>query len=149
VVLDYSYGTTSFVMPSVLAKLGTEVLALNPYASTSQAAAFDATEHAAHVARLVVASGAHLGAVLDPDGERLNLVDDSGHVLSNDEALLAILTMIMGRTPDAVVALPVAVSRVAERLVEAPRADGAVLASGDVHTTAWAARASCSATSRD
>ena len=118
VVLDYSYGTTSFVMPSVLAKLGAEVLALNPYASTAQAAAFDATEHAAHVARLVVASGAHLGAVLDPDGERLNLVDDSGHVLSNDEALLAILTMVMDRTADAVVALPVAVSRVAERLVE-------------------------------
>ena len=118
VVLDYSYGTTSFVMPSVLAKLGAEVLALNPYASTSQAAAFDARDHAAQVAKLVVASGAHLGAVLDPDGERLTLVDDSGHALTNDEALLSILTLVMERTPHAVVALPVAVSRVAERLVE-------------------------------
>lgn len=118
IVLDHSYGTTSFVMPSVLAKLGAEVLALNPYASTAQAAAFNAADHAAQVARLVVASGAHLGAVLDPDGERLMLVDDSGHALTNDEALLAMLTLVMARQTDAVVALPVAVSRVAERLVE-------------------------------
>src|SRR6202035_3871801 len=31
VVLDYSYGAASIVMPSVLGKLGTEVLAVNPY----------------------------------------------------------------------------------------------------------------------
>jgi len=118
VVLDYSYGTTSFVMPSVLAKLGADVLALNPFASTAQAVAFDAADHAGQVAKLVVASGAQLGAVLDPDGERLTLVDDSGHVLTNDEALLTILTLVTNGRPDSVVALPVAVSRVAERLVE-------------------------------
>jgi mannose-1-phosphate guanylyltransferase/phosphomannomutase len=119
IVVDYAYGTTSFVMPSVLAKLGAEVLARNPYASTSQAATFNARAHAIEVARLVEVSGAHLGAVLDPDGERLTLVDDSGHVLSNDEALLSLLTLITERTPHATVALPVAVSRVAERLVDA------------------------------
>ena len=119
IVLDYSYGTASFTMPSVLAKLGAEVLAINPYASTSQAVAFDARSHAIEVARLVEVSGAHLGAVLDPDGERLTLVDDSGHVLTNDEALLAILSMVMARHPGAAVALPVAISRVAERLVDA------------------------------
>ncbi len=35
--LDYAYGAASFVMPNVLAKLGAEVLAVNPYASTRQA----------------------------------------------------------------------------------------------------------------
>ncbi len=119
VVLDYSYGTTSFAMPSVLAKLGAEVLAYNPYASTAQAATFDAREHAEQVARLVGASGAHIGAVLDPDGERLTLVDDSGHVLSNDEALLAILTLVTEQKAPGAVALPVAVSRVAELMIDA------------------------------
>ena len=33
-VIDYGYGATSFVMPNVLAKLGADVLAVNPYAST-------------------------------------------------------------------------------------------------------------------
>jgi len=54
---------------------------------------------------------------MDPDGERLTLIDDSGHALSNDECLLALLTLITEARPGAVVALPVAVSRVAERLV--------------------------------
>jgi len=117
VVLDYSYGTASFAMPSVLAKLGAEVLANNPYASTLGAAAFDARERAQTVSRLVDASGAHVGAVLDPSGERLTLVDDSGHVLTNDEALLALLTLVCRGADAPVVALPVAVSRVAERIV--------------------------------
>ena len=117
VVIDYSYGTTSFVMPSVLAKLGAEVLANNPYASTSAAAESDSDQRALNVSRLVSASGAHLGAVLDPDGERLTLVDDSGHVLGHDEALLTILTLLCEQQQAPTVALPVAVSRVAEAIV--------------------------------
>ena len=34
VVVDYAYGSTSFVMPNVLAKLGADILGVNPYAST-------------------------------------------------------------------------------------------------------------------
>ena len=34
-VLDYSFGTTSFVMPNLLAKLEAEVLVVNPYANTA------------------------------------------------------------------------------------------------------------------
>ena len=34
-VLDYAFGTASFVMPNVLAKLGADVLVINPNVSTS------------------------------------------------------------------------------------------------------------------
>ena len=34
IVLDYSFGAASIVMPSLLTKLGAEVLAVNPFAST-------------------------------------------------------------------------------------------------------------------
>ena len=37
VVLDYSFGAAASVMPSVLAKIGAEVLSVNPYASTAYA----------------------------------------------------------------------------------------------------------------
>src|SRR4051795_6129967 len=69
VVVDYAYGTTSFVMPNVLAKLGADVLSVNPFASTAGAAAFDVGAHAARVADYVRAASARLGAVFDPDGE--------------------------------------------------------------------------------
>ncbi|MGI8753134.1 MAG: sugar phosphate nucleotidyltransferase [Acidimicrobiales bacterium] len=126
VVLDYAYGAASFVMPNVLAKLGADVLSVNPYASTRQALSFDRFEHAARVAELVRASGAQLGAVIDSDGEHLTLVDDDGHVLSDTEGLMAVLRLVLaqelGNSPTVV--LPVAIGRE----VEAMCADaGAVL----------------------
>ena len=45
-VLDYGFGTASLVMPSVLAKLGSEVLALNPLMSTVGVIGFDRQVHA-------------------------------------------------------------------------------------------------------
>ncbi|MGH9115455.1 MAG: sugar phosphate nucleotidyltransferase, partial [Acidimicrobiales bacterium] len=91
VVLDYAYGAASFVMPNVLSKLGAEVLSVNPYASTRQSLTFDRFEHAAKVSELVRASGAHLGAVIDTDGEYMTFVDDTGHILTDDEGLMALL----------------------------------------------------------
>jgi mannose-1-phosphate guanylyltransferase/phosphomannomutase len=116
VVLDYAFGTTAFVMPNVLSKVGADVLSVNPYASTAGAAAFDVDVQARHVAELVRTAKAHLGAVIDPDGERVTLIDDEGHVLSNDEALLGLLTLVTSTRDHARVALPVSVSSQAERI---------------------------------
>ena len=116
VVVDYAYGSTSFLMPNVLSKLGADVLSVNPYASTAGAAAFVPEAHAARVANLVRTANANLGAVLDPDGEHITLVDDEGHVLSNDEALLAIVGLVTSVHEHARVALPVAASRAAEQI---------------------------------
>ncbi|MDQ6853945.1 MAG: mannose-1-phosphate guanyltransferase, partial [Actinomycetota bacterium] len=118
VVLDYSYGAASIVMPSVLAKTGAEVLAVNPYASTASATAA-LEERSARVSRLsdlVLASGSHIGVAMDPDGETATIIDDEGHALTNDQALLALLSLVTEAKRGARVALPVAVSRVAERI---------------------------------
>ena len=120
VVVDYSYGSTSFVMANVFSKLGAEVLAVNPYVSTQGVVEFDREAHAAQVGNLVRASGANLGAVIDPSGERLTLIDDRGHVLSTNEALLAMLTLVRSRIQGDRVALPVSVTMwAAEILAEA------------------------------
>ena len=115
-VLDYSFGTASFVMPNLLSKLEAEVLVVNPYANTAGAATFDRQASAARVSDLVRASGANLGAVLDPGGEHLTIVDNEGHSLSDDEALLLLLTLVTAAHPGEPVALPVAVSRAAEEI---------------------------------
>jgi mannose-1-phosphate guanylyltransferase/phosphomannomutase len=115
-VLDYSFGSTSFVMPNLLAKLEAEVLVVNPYANTANALTFDRVASGRRVAELVVASGAHLGAVLDPGGEYVTMVDDTGRALSNEEALLVLLTLVTAANPGGRVALPVAASRAAEEI---------------------------------
>jgi mannose-1-phosphate guanylyltransferase/phosphomannomutase len=119
VVVDYGYGSTSFVMPNVLAKMGADVLGVNPYATTVGAMSYDAQVHAIQVAALVVASGAQLGAVIDPDGEHLHLVDDTGRILTHTQALLALLSLVVDRLVGDHVALPVATTSHAATIVEA------------------------------
>ena len=107
VVIDYGYGSTSFVMPNLLAKLGADVLAVNPYASTAGILEYDPKSHAENVAALVRTSGAHVGAAIDPDGEHLTIIDDEGHVLTHTEALLALLVLVGDHLLGDRVALPV------------------------------------------
>lgn len=118
-VVDYGYGANAFVMPNVFSKLNADVLGVNPYASTRQRIAADRGEAEANVSRLVKASGAHLGALMDADGEHLTLVDDSGRVLTADEARLAFVSLVSGHMMGNRIALPVNVSSVADQLAAA------------------------------
>jgi len=93
-------------MPNVLANLNADVLGVNPYASTAGRLASDPKTAADRVAALVRASGAHLGALLDPDGERLTIVDDEGGVLTDTEALLVFLDLVRAHLLGDRVALP-------------------------------------------
>jgi mannose-1-phosphate guanylyltransferase/phosphomannomutase len=106
-VLDYAFGTTSFVMPNVLAKLGAEVLVMNPHVSTPGVLSFDRAVHSSRVGELVRSSGAHLGAMFDPDGEQLTLVDDRGTVLSDDQALCLMVKLVTADLPGRPIAVPV------------------------------------------
>jgi mannose-1-phosphate guanylyltransferase/phosphomannomutase len=117
VVIDYAYGSVSFAMPNVLSKLGLEVLAVNPFASTAGVIRDHMHEHAENVAELVRSSGAHIGGVIDPDGERLILIDDTGHVLTDTESMLALISLLGGKILGDKVALPVSVPDVAASLV--------------------------------
>ena len=117
-VIDYSFGSVSVVLPSVLAKIGAEVLAVNPFASTAAAtaAAEDPEPRLERLSDLVRTSGATLGMMLGPDGELARLVDDEGHVLSDREVLLALVTLVSRAHPGSRIALPVSVTQAAERI---------------------------------
>jgi len=118
-VLDYAYGTASLLMPNVLAKLGADVLVVNPLVSTAGMLGFDRQKSAARLSELVRSSGAHLGAVIGADGEQLTLVDDTGVVLSDGEALLAVARLVAETEPGARVAVPVSATwRLNEVLAE-------------------------------
>jgi mannose-1-phosphate guanylyltransferase/phosphomannomutase len=117
-VLDYAYGAASFVMPNVLAKLGADVLAVNPHVSTVGAMSFDRDRHADRLSALVRSSGANLGAVIDPDGEQLTLVDDQGRVLTDEQALLALVRLVASEDAPRTIAVPVSASREVDRIAE-------------------------------
>lgn len=117
VVVDYSYGAASFAMPNILAKLGADVLAVNPFASTRGVMGWDRDAHAESVAGLVRASAATVGAVIDPGGECLTLIDDSGRVLTDDEALLAFVVLVSEQLRDGrCIAVPLSATGHVDRL---------------------------------
>jgi mannose-1-phosphate guanylyltransferase/phosphomannomutase len=146
IVLDLAYGATSLVLPSVLAKIGADVLVVNPYTATSAAATFDAAAHAANVASMVRSSAADLGAVLSPDGERILLVDDHGHVLSGEQTQLAFVSVACerGTGPIALpVDTPAGASAIAEKagldIVWTKRSASSLLEAGYTATASLAA----------
>ena len=118
-VVDYSFGATSLVMPTLLGKLGADVLAVNPYVSTSDRVAFDIEAASQRVSGLVRASGANLGAIIDADGERLTLIDNEGHVLNHTEALLVFVDLVCDHLLGDVIALPVNITQKATEIAEA------------------------------
>jgi mannose-1-phosphate guanylyltransferase/phosphomannomutase len=109
-VLDLSYGAASFVMPNLLSKVGADVLSINPYAQTPGMIAIDTAVSEARVAEAVRGSGADLGAVIDPGGERLTLIDGRGRVMSDDEAIFAFIALGAEAGDIGKVALPVTAS---------------------------------------
>jgi mannose-1-phosphate guanylyltransferase/phosphomannomutase len=109
-VLDLSYGAASLVMPNLLAKVGADVLSINPYAQTPGMISVDPAVSEARVAEAVRGSGADLGVVIDAGGERLTLIDGTGRVLSDDEAIMAFLELSTKAGVTGRVALPVTAS---------------------------------------
>jgi mannose-1-phosphate guanylyltransferase/phosphomannomutase len=122
-VLDLSYGAASFVMPNLLSKVQADVLSINPFAQTPGMISVDPVSSAARVVRSVRASGADLGAVIDAGGEHLTLVDGTGRVLTDDEALMVFLDLMTAGSDPVRVALPATVSHRAYRLCAARRAE--------------------------
>ena len=127
IVLDYSYGAASIVMPSVLAKLGAEVLAVNPFASTVPRSLGDPEEQvAAHRV-----AGARVGerARLRARARRRAGHDHRrrGHVVaSRSGAAGARACSLPSGYPGARIALPVSVTQEADasRSSTAPRSCG-------------------------
>jgi mannose-1-phosphate guanylyltransferase/phosphomannomutase len=118
IVLDYSYSAVSLAMPAVLAKAGADVLAINPFAATAVAErdASDLASRTQRVSDLVVASAADLGVCFDPSGETATLVDECGRVLTTEDALLVLVTLVAQAHPGVRIGLPVSASREAERI---------------------------------
>ena len=119
VVLDYSFGAASLALPAVLAKVGADVLAVNPFAAT-RPSSLGLDQREARVARigtLVRSSGSDLGMLIDPAGETCALVDGSGRALDANQALGALLRLLVEARPGIRVALPVSATRVAADIV--------------------------------
>src|SRR5437764_3788188 len=120
-VVDYAFGAMSLTGLGILGRLGVDLLAVNATLDEERvllSEGSDVAEHLEQLQRLVRASGAGLGVLFDPAGERIRLVDETGRVLSLAQALLTLISLVARSTPYPRVAVPVATSRQAEEIVK-------------------------------
>jgi mannose-1-phosphate guanylyltransferase/phosphomannomutase len=118
VVLDCADGTAALVLPALLGPIGVDVLTLNNRLS-EEAPTQTLAELRAGMQRLaeqVASSRAAFGVRFDQVGERIQVVDDKGAMISEDRALLVVLDLIAAERRTGRVALPVTTTRVAEQV---------------------------------
>ncbi|MDH7499255.1 MAG: nucleotidyltransferase, partial [candidate division NC10 bacterium] len=118
IVMDYSYGSSSTIFPSLLGDLGCEVIALNAYMDeTKITKTADEFRHSLQqLAEIVRTLNADLGIMLDTGAEKIFLVDDKGDILSDDLALSLITLLVMRTHPKGLIGIPVVASSVIEEL---------------------------------
>jgi mannose-1-phosphate guanylyltransferase/phosphomannomutase len=118
-VVDYSFGSTSLTGPQVMGHLGVEILAINGVLDPDRVvlSTRQIDGHLDGLRRLVRASGAEVGAMLDSTGERLRLVDGAARVIGGRAALLALVSLVARSSRAPRIALPVSTTRVAETIV--------------------------------
>jgi mannose-1-phosphate guanylyltransferase / phosphomannomutase len=118
IVLDCAGGVTSLVLPTLLGKIGVDVLLRNgrlDEAHPTETLA-DRMRDLQVLGDLVSSSRAAFGVRFDPVGERISLVNENGELISDDRALLVVLDLVAAERRGGRVALPVNTTRVAEQV---------------------------------
>jgi len=111
VVVNYDPELLGFLLPALLEALRCELVA-----STEM------LESAGRFGEVVREQGADLGAVLDPSGEELVIIDEQGRVVEKDRFLALLSLMVLHANRGAALALPVTAP---ESVVELVRRQGA------------------------
>ncbi|MDR3707939.1 MAG: sugar phosphate nucleotidyltransferase [Capsulimonadaceae bacterium] len=109
VVVDYAYSPLSGILPQMLGQLGIETIALNAYTDGKKAPRTHADREILikTLSEIVLTLKADVGVQLAADGERLTLVDETGHVFSGNELLSALALLSVRSMPGSQIALPV------------------------------------------
>lgn len=117
-VVDYAYATASLFLPTILSRLGCNVVALNAgLDETKMSISAAEFEHA--IKQLALISGslqADMGVRLDVGGEKIFVVDDRGNVLPGTTALAALSTLALAANEGGTIAVPINQPRIFEEI---------------------------------
>ena len=119
IVVDYGYSAASLVLPLVLGPLGVEAVAAHAFAPDgARGTAASLRGLIGQTKKLVGAVGADLGVVFDRAAERLYLIDESGHEIPVEQALLLFLRLIGSNGRRGKLAFPVTVTSQVDQIVK-------------------------------
>lgn len=122
-VVDYAFSSTSQVLSDILQSLGVSTTPLgarvDPAYISLERAVFQ--EEQRRLAVIVQALGGDFGVRLDVGGEKIFLADDRGQLAPDAVTCAAMVELAMRSAPGSVVAIPVTLSSVFERIARRHR----------------------------
>ncbi|HOO55906.1 MAG TPA: sugar phosphate nucleotidyltransferase [bacterium] len=98
-VIDYSHGSLSQLLPRVLSRLGVDAVSVNSYIDPNtnpRASALD-PQGLKQLSKIVKSLNADLGVLVDGESEKISLVDSKGRSIVA-ERLLALMIELVART---------------------------------------------------
>ena len=120
IVVDYASSNAVPFLGSILRQLEIDVVELN--ANIDEERLFQTADQfnagMQRLAAIVPVMNADLGVRIDSGGERVFVVDDTGHRLTNIELLAALTSLVLEANPGSEVAVPVTAPRLFERVAE-------------------------------
>jgi mannose-1-phosphate guanylyltransferase / phosphomannomutase len=125
VVIDFAFGSTTEVFPTLLGALDVELVGLNAYPVPGRPSRTD-TEFQGALTRLggiVRSIGADLGLWIDPGGEVLRVVDDAGRPISPEQTQAVIAQLAVEQLGVTRAAIPVTSAAAVAQLIRAGGAE--------------------------
>jgi len=123
IVVDFNYSPTSQILPLILNGLGCNVIALNAYVDEGRGGRRVLDKEAAliQLSKIVNSLDAQAGFWLDPTGDAITLLDETGRILNGVEllTLFAYLTLKSGQK--GVIAVPVQAPATIEQMADLKR----------------------------
>jgi mannose-1-phosphate guanylyltransferase / phosphomannomutase len=119
VVADFTFGRVASVFPQALGRLGCDVIAINAFVDPTRSPKTKESRDALlpNLCSIVRTLDADVGVMFENDGERLTIVDETGHVIQGDD-LLSLFAVMVARTRErARIAVPVTAPARIEQLV--------------------------------
>ncbi len=126
-VVDYSHGSTTQLLPDIFERLGCEVIVLNtsPDDELSSRSQDALDKDKQRLATISSALHTDMGIRIDPSGESISVVDDRGRILDGVKMLAVMTSLFLRQYRGGTVAAPVTAPRALQHI--AKRHDGHIL----------------------
>ena len=119
-VIDYGFGSSSTIFPSLLGQLGCDVVSLNSYLDerklTKSSAEFN--QSIEQLCNITSTLKADLGIMLDAGSEKIFIVDEKGRVLTGDQALCFLTYLQLKVNKGGTIAVPISASSAIDEIAE-------------------------------
>lgn len=120
IVVDYSHGGATTLLPQLLGNLGCEVISLNAYLDSKKLSRDEQNyqQSLAQLSNIVTSLGADIGFLIDAGAEKVSVIDEKGRYIDGDRLLVLITHILTQINHLEKIAVPITASAQIERIAE-------------------------------